>query len=80
MPPRVMIFVDFWNTQLSWNEWHQRTDDESPARRRAGRGFVVIHRCGQPETGGMGMGGVPCRRGSPGGSTGASLSGSGLSR
>lgn len=19
-----MIFVDFWNTQLSWNEWHQR--------------------------------------------------------
>jgi hypothetical protein len=24
MAPRVMIFVDFWNTQISWNEWHHR--------------------------------------------------------
>jgi uncharacterized LabA/DUF88 family protein len=24
MAPRVKIFVDFWNTQLSWNEWHHK--------------------------------------------------------
>ncbi|HEX6042516.1 NYN domain-containing protein, partial [Longimicrobium sp.] len=32
MPPRVMIFVDFWNTQLSWNEWHQRRGARSTVR------------------------------------------------
>ena len=24
MAPRVRIFVDFWNLQITWNEYHQR--------------------------------------------------------
>ena len=33
MGPRVKIFVDFWNLQLSWNEYHAR---------RGARGTVRI--------------------------------------
>jgi uncharacterized LabA/DUF88 family protein len=32
MPPRVKIFIDFWNFQLSWNEFHTRRGSGSLVR------------------------------------------------
>lgn len=32
MPPRVKIFIDFWNLQLTWNDYHSRRGARRPVR------------------------------------------------
>jgi len=29
---KVKIFIDFWNLQLSWNEYHSRSGSSTPVR------------------------------------------------